>query len=175
MRCAQIIVCIVSVLGCSAPAQQSLSQAQAQSKRIVIAASAVLDGKGRVLRDTRIVIEGSKIVALYTKDASKAGPVDYDLRGLTVLPGWIDAHVHITWSFGKDGKNAGEGGKTPEAGYQAASNAWVTLMAGFTTVQDVSSAASLARCNRKRPAPRPAHPDRRRAARGARRTDRHAR
>ena len=35
----------------------------------------------------------------------QAGPVDYDLRGLTVLPGWIDAHVHITWSFGKDGKN----------------------------------------------------------------------
>jgi imidazolonepropionase-like amidohydrolase len=143
MRRAQIIVCIVSVLGCSAPAQLFLSQAQTQSKRIVIAASAVLDGKGRVLRDTRIVIEGSKIVALYTQDASKAGPVDYDLRGLTVLPGWIDAHVHITWSFGKDGKNAGEGGKTPEAGYQAASNAWVTLMAGFTTVQDVSSAVAL--------------------------------
>jgi imidazolonepropionase-like amidohydrolase len=95
----------------------------------------VLDGKGRLLHDTRIVIEGSKIVAI---DA-KAGPVDYDLRGLTVLPGWIDAHVHITWSFGKDGKNAGPGGTTQEAAYQAASNAWVTLMAGFTTVQSVGS------------------------------------
>ena len=57
----------------------------------------------------------------------------------TVLPGWIDAHVHITWSFGKDGKNAGGGGTTQEAAYQAASNAWVTLMAGFTTVQSVGS------------------------------------
>ena len=104
-------------------------------KRIVIAASTVLDGKGRVLRNTRIVIEGSKIVAI----DPKAGPVDYDLRGLTVLPGWIDAHVHITWSFGKDGKNAGAGGTTQEAAYQAASNAWVTLMAGFTTVQSVGS------------------------------------
>jgi imidazolonepropionase-like amidohydrolase len=56
-----------------------------------------------------------------------------------VLPGWIDAHVHITWSFGRDGKNAGAGGTTPEAAYQAASNAWVTLMAGFTTVQSVGS------------------------------------
>src|SRR6185503_13844557 len=71
-------------------------------KRIVIAASTVLDGKGGVLRNTRIVIDGSRIVAI----DSKADPVDYDLRGLTVLPGWIDAHVHITWSFGKDGKNA---------------------------------------------------------------------
>jgi imidazolonepropionase-like amidohydrolase len=101
----------------------------------VIAASALLDGKGRVLGDTRIVIEGSKIIAI----DPKAGPVDYDLRGLTVLPGWIDAHVHITWSFGKDGKNAGPGGTTQEAAYSAASNAWMTLMAGFTTVQSVGS------------------------------------
>jgi len=106
----------------------------------VIAASAVLDGKGRVLRNTRVVIEGSKIVAI----DPKAGPVDYDLRGLTVLPGWIDAHVHITWSFGKDGRNAGSGGTTPEATLQAASNAWVTLMAGFTTVQSVGSSADAA-------------------------------
>jgi imidazolonepropionase-like amidohydrolase len=48
-------------------------------------------------------------------------------------------HVHITWSFGKDGKNAGMGGTTPDDAYRAASNAWVTLMAGFTTVQSVGS------------------------------------
>jgi hypothetical protein len=51
---------------------------------------------------------------------------------MTVLPGWIDAHVHMTWSFGKDGKNAGMNRTTQEAAYQAASNAWMTLMAGFT-------------------------------------------
>ncbi|MGH9762379.1 MAG: amidohydrolase family protein, partial [Blastocatellia bacterium] len=81
----------------------------------------------------------SKIVAI----DPKAEPVDYDLRGLTVLPGWIDSHVHITWSFGKDGKSAGGGGTTPDAAYQAASNAWVTLMAGFTTVQSVGSPADV--------------------------------
>src|ERR1041384_7243221 len=95
--------------------------------------------KGRVLRDTRIVIEGTKIVAV-EKEQPKAGAVDYDLRGLTVLPGWIDAHVHIAWSFGKDGKNMNEGSATPEAAYAAASNAWLTLMAGFTTVQNLGSA-----------------------------------
>ena len=98
-------------------------------------ASTLLDGKGRVLHNTRIVIDGSKIVAL----DPKASPVDYDLRGLTVLPGWIDAHVHITWSFGKDGKNAGPAGTTQDDAYKAASNAWLTLMAGFTTVQSVGS------------------------------------
>src|SRR5713226_7047658 len=143
MRSAKIILCILSILGVCAGAQRISSQTPVQTpardKRIVLAASTVLDGKGRVLHDTRIVVEGSRIAAI----ESKAGPVDYDLRGLTVLPGWIDAHVHITWSFGKDGKN-GSGGWTPEeAAYQTASNAWVTLMAGFTTVQSVGSPADV--------------------------------
>ena len=124
---------------------QTPAQPTANGKRIVIAASSVLDGKGRALHNTRIVIEGSKIVAVEVaaKADPKPAPVDYDLRGLTVLPGWIDAHVHITWSFGKDGKNAGAGGTTQEAAYQAASNAWVTLMAGFTTVQSVGSPTDI--------------------------------
>ncbi|HEY7545755.1 MAG TPA: amidohydrolase family protein [Blastocatellia bacterium] len=134
MRSAKIILCVISILAINVLAQQVSSQTPAR-KRTVIAASAVLDGKGHVLRNTRIVIEGSKIVAI----DPKAGPVDYDLRGLTVLPGWIDAHVHITWSFGRDGKNAGPGETTQDAAYRAASNAWVTLMAGFTTVQSIGS------------------------------------
>ena len=109
--------------------------AQNQTKRIVIAAGTVLDGAGHVLHNTRIVIQGSKIVAI----DPKAGPVDYDLRGLTVLPGWIDAHAHVTWSFGPDGKNGGAGRTTPEAAYASAENAWATLMAGFTTIQSVGS------------------------------------
>jgi imidazolonepropionase-like amidohydrolase len=131
MRCAKITLSILAIFNLCALSQPI----SAQSKRIVIAASTVLDGKGRALHDTRIAVEGSKIIAL----DPKAGPVDYDLRGLTVLPGWIDAHVHITWSFGKDGKNAGPTGTTQADAYKAASNAWLTLMAGFTTVQSVGS------------------------------------
>src|SRR2546430_16752586 len=139
MRFAKIILCVVSVLCVCAPAGRIPAQTPARAKRIVIAAGALLDGRGRVLRNTRIVVEGSKIVAV----DPKAAPVDYDLRGLTVLPGWIDSHVHITWSFGKDGKNAGSGVTTQEAAYRAASNAWVTLMAGFTTVQSVGSSTDI--------------------------------
>jgi len=134
MRSAKITLCLLGIFGLSV-LSRPVSAQTSQNKRIVIAASAVLDGKGHVLHDTRIVIEGSKIVAL----DPKAAPVDYDLRGLTVLPGWIDAHVHITWSFGKDGKNAGSAGTTQDDAYKAASNAWLTLMAGFTTVQSVGS------------------------------------
>jgi imidazolonepropionase-like amidohydrolase len=134
MRSAKISLPILGIFVLCASTQPIFAQTP-HTTRIVIAASTALDGKGHVLHDTHLVIEGSKIVAL----DPKAGPVDYDLRGLTVLPGWIDAHVHITWSFGKDGKNAGPSGTTQDDAYKAASNAWLTLMAGFTTVQSVGS------------------------------------
>ena len=114
---------------------QTQSQTPKPPRRVVIAASTILDGRGHILKNTRIVVEGTKIVAI----DPKASPVDYDLRELTVLPGWIDAHAHITWSFGKDGKNAGAGETTQDAAYRAAANAWATLMAGFTTIQSVGS------------------------------------
>ena len=101
MRSAVLVLYIFCILAICTLPQRISTQSPKQSNRLVIAASEVLDGKGGVLHDTRIVIDGSKIVAI----DPKAAPVDYDLRGLTVLPGWIDAHVHITWSFGPDGKN----------------------------------------------------------------------
>jgi imidazolonepropionase-like amidohydrolase len=101
----------------------------------IILTSQLFDGTGQVLHDQQIVVQNGKIVAIQPR----SGPVDYDLRGLTVMPGWIDAHSHITWIFGKDGKNAGMTGTTPEDSYKAASNAWVTLMAGFTTIQSVGA------------------------------------
>jgi imidazolonepropionase-like amidohydrolase len=130
MRLSTLIVCLL----CVSPAF-----AQEKPKQIVIAASTVFDGKGGVVHNTRIVIEGSKIVRI----DPNAGPVNYDLRGLTVLPGWIDSHVHITWIFGPDGKNAGGGGTSKFAAEAAAANAKATLMAGFTTVQSVGSPADL--------------------------------
>ena len=134
MRFIRIIPCILIILCGNVTAQTP-----ERRKQVVIAASTVLDGKGRIARNTRIVVEGSKIVRI----DPNAGPIDYDLRGLTVLPGWIDSHVHITWGFGPDGKNAGPAGTTPYAAYAAAANAWTTLMAGFTTVQSVGSANDL--------------------------------
>jgi imidazolonepropionase-like amidohydrolase len=138
MRSSKTLLFVACLIGLGAAPRSGAGQTTAPG-RIVIAASMLLDGKGHVVRNTRIVIEGAKIVAI----DPKAGPVDYDLRGLTVLPGWIDAHAHITWSFGPDGKNAGADRTTQEAAYASASNAWVTLLAGFTTIQSVGSPADL--------------------------------
>src|SRR5579884_2086638 len=118
--------CLVVTLFCAAALA-----AFAQEKPIVIAASTMLDGTGKIVHNTRIVVQNGKIVRL----DPKAQPVTYDLRGLTVLPGWIDCHVHITYHFGPNGKY-GDRNETPQQAELAiASNAWVTLMAGFTTVR----------------------------------------
>ncbi|HJT29807.1 MAG TPA: amidohydrolase family protein [Pyrinomonadaceae bacterium] len=137
MKTIKISSCLLLVITCVG--LRISAQTPQPNKQIIIAASTLLDGKGGVLHDTRIVIEGSKIIRI----DPNASPVNYDLRGLTVLPGWIDSHVHITWSFGPDGKNAGAGGTSAYATYAAAANAWATLMAGFTTVQSVGSPNDL--------------------------------
>lgn len=113
-------------------------QSPASNQRIVIAVNVAFDGKGHVLRNTRLVIEDGRIVAL----DPKAGPVTYDLRGLTVMPGWIDMHSHLDSSFGKDGK-FGSAMSPNETMLQTAANAWATLQGGFTTVQSMSQCLAL--------------------------------
>lgn len=109
----------------------------AQSAPIVIKAGAVIDGKGNVLRNTSIVVEGSRIARI----DPNAGPVTYDFSTLTLLPGLIDTHVHIGNHFGKTGRASTTGETPAEAILYAAENAYVTLMNGFTTVQSIGSAS----------------------------------
>src|SRR5258706_1386889 len=105
------------------------------TSRISIAADTLLDGHGNVLHNVRIVVQEGKIVSV---ERNTLAPADYILRDATLMPGWIDAHVHITWHFGPNGK-FGEKESPEYAALAAAGNAWKTLRAGFTTVQSVGS------------------------------------
>jgi imidazolonepropionase-like amidohydrolase len=107
----------------------------AQDRPIVIRAGTILDGKGGVLHNSSIVVQGSKIQKI--ESASTAGA--YDLRNLTVLPGLIDTHLHIAWHYGPDGRYMPRDTSETQAMGYALENAYVTLMAGFTTVQSVGS------------------------------------
>ena len=108
----------------------------APPSRIVIAVGTALDGRGGVIRDTRLVIQDGKIAAV----DPRAAPIDYDLRKLTVSPGWIDTHVHLNWHF-DDQRKSVSGGEPPEqAALFTAEDAWMTLQGGFTTVQSVGAA-----------------------------------
>ena len=58
---------------------------------------------------------------------------------MTVMPGWIDLHDHITWHFGPNGRIEDKSETPSQAALAAAGNAYATLMAGFTTIQSVGS------------------------------------
>src|SRR5258708_29932579 len=109
--------------------------AQSNANRIVLQTSAILDGKGGVLKNQQIVIDGARIQSV------KAGtlPATYDLRGLTVMPGWIDTHVHLSWHFDAAHKLVNVGDTPHSSALYAAENAWLTLEGGFTTVQSLGA------------------------------------
>jgi imidazolonepropionase-like amidohydrolase len=115
-----------------------LVTAQAPSA-VTIRVGKLLDGRGGSQQNAVVKIDGGKIVSV----GKTTGPVTHDLSKYTLLPGFIDTHVHIGWHFGKDGRfdNTGE---TPEDRLKAAvENARVTVMNGFTTVQSVGEARDL--------------------------------
>jgi imidazolonepropionase-like amidohydrolase len=113
-----------------------LSTASAQSP-VVIRAGTLIDGKGAVQRNVSVVVDGARIQRV---GAADAGSVTYDLSRLTLLPGLLDTHVHITAHFNRDGRASTQGETPAEQALFAAENAYVTLMAGFTTVQSIGAA-----------------------------------
>ena len=124
-------------LAAAAVVLASISPAAQTSQSISIRAGRVIDGRGHVTSNQMIAVRGSKIMSV---EASKA-TATYDLGNLTLLPGFIDTHVHIGWHFGPDGRWAAEPPPPAQLALDGAENAYLTLMAGFTTVQSVGAAS----------------------------------
>ncbi|MGD9905324.1 MAG: amidohydrolase family protein [Vicinamibacterales bacterium] len=112
----------------------------AQTRAITLRAPLVLDGRGGSQSGVVVTIEGARIAAV----GAAGGPVTYDLAGLTLLPGFIDTHVHIGWHFDASGRYHTGPEPADQAALYGAENAYLTLMAGFTTVQSVGSASDKA-------------------------------
>src|SRR5580658_4670866 len=108
----------------------------------IIRTTTLIDGKGHVLRNQDITIANGRIAGIGASSKDRPG---IDLSGLTVMPGWIDTHVHPTWYFNKDDRleqGPGRGSKSTaqQAALYTAGNLYATLMGGFTTVQSVGAA-----------------------------------
>jgi imidazolonepropionase-like amidohydrolase len=107
---------------------------------ITIRAGRLIDGVGGVSTNVVVTVDGGRITRV---EPNRTGPVTYDLPSLTLLPGLVDTHVHMDGHFGSDGK-ANTPNETPGErllyGYESA---YVTLMAGFTTVQSLASPSDI--------------------------------
>jgi imidazolonepropionase-like amidohydrolase len=105
---------------------------------IVLHADRIIDGRGKVISGGSVTVLGAKISKV---DASSAGTATYDLKGLTLLPGLIDAHSHLSWYFNRKGRyhTRGDGDSTAQEMLSMAGNAYTTLMSGVTTIQSPGS------------------------------------
>jgi imidazolonepropionase-like amidohydrolase len=122
----------VTVLSQSQTGAPDARTARGGVETIRIHAGTVLDGTGKVLRNSTIVVEGSTIARI---ESGNSGAATYELGQLTVVPGLIDVHAHVGWHFDKAGRYAARRGDPAEEVLYSAENAYVTLMAGFTTIQ----------------------------------------
>src|SRR5262249_35736404 len=114
-----------------------------QPQLTVIKAARLFDGKGdATITGAVVVIEGSTIKAAGAGLSVPPGAEVIDLGDATLLPGFIDAHVHLTGESGDNWyKDAIEGLRRnlPETAIRATELARKTLMAGFTTVRNVGA------------------------------------
>jgi len=125
------LIAVILTAGLAAPA---LAQPAATT---TIKARAVIDGKGQVIPNGMVTVRDGKIVSV----GPASGTPTIDLGALTLMPGFIDVHVHIGWHFGKDGRYQQRDDSPADAALYGAENMYVTLMSGFTTVQSLGASS----------------------------------
>jgi imidazolonepropionase-like amidohydrolase len=138
---APILIALVSVLPLGAHAQQPAG------KSYVLKAARMFDGKSNAIATPgEVVVTDGKIVGVGANAAVPAGAEVIDLGDATLLPGFIDAHTHLTMMYREDYTKAMLDDlqeSIPEKAIDGIANARITLMAGFTTVRDVGSSDFL--------------------------------
>lgn len=117
------------------------TSAVAQAQPVYVKAGSLVDPvSGKVLKDVALVIEEGKVTASGTQKAVKV-PKDatvIDLGTETILPGFIDMHVHLTGDA-ETGAYQSLGLSDERMAITGVKNARKTLLAGFTTVRNVGA------------------------------------
>jgi len=129
---------MVFVEGCLAAGWVAAEQTVIHARRMVEVANA------RVLEEQSIVIEADRVVAVSAGYAAANGGAVIDLRSATVMPGWIDMHVHIASQQSPSRQIEAFTLDPADHAYRSVAYAERTLMAGFTTVRDLGTSAGLA-------------------------------
>src|SRR3954453_3259911 len=113
--------------------------ATAQQQPIVVRAARMGDvTRGQLIAPAVLVISGDQIQSVGGSD-EPAGARTTDLGDLTLLPGLIDAHTHLTMDVSGDWVTRSVRELPADAALRGAAHARTTLLAGFTTVRDVGA------------------------------------
>jgi imidazolonepropionase-like amidohydrolase len=106
---------------------------------LAIRDTTVFDGRGKTLRHATIVIEGEHITSVgeARRVTIPRGATRIDGRGLTVIPGLMDCHVHLCLGAEPDVIRTVQEEPSALSLLKAAKFAQATLEAGFTTVRDL--------------------------------------
>lgn len=109
------------------------------AQRTILHAGKVIDGVSKkVMTEKSIIVEGKQITAIengYTDPDD--GDQVIDLKSHTVMPGWIDMHVHIEGETSPDNYLKRFTNNPADIAFNSTNYARETLMAGFTTVRDL--------------------------------------
>jgi len=129
-----VSVAMLGLLAITIPAGSS-----AQARLTAVRAAKALDVRtGAMIDNAVVLIEGGLIKAVGSRLQIPADAEVIDLGGMTILPGLIDCHTHLTFDPGGFGY-AGLGISVPREALKGARNARLTLEAGFTTVRNVGA------------------------------------
>ena len=123
------------------PGSISVAQTQAQpaQRPIVLHAAGLLDVKnGRIVKPGEVLVQGERIVAAGSAVKYPPGAEVFDLGNRILLPGLIDAHVHLFLHPGAEDLQTVEE-SVPQRTIQALLAARDDLMAGFTAERDMGT------------------------------------
>jgi imidazolonepropionase-like amidohydrolase len=127
---------VIALLGAAPLAAQKPTPAPPP---IVVRAARMVDVvRGVIVAPAMVVVEAGRIRSV-GPSAAPAGARVIDLGDVTLLPGLIDAHTHLTGDLEGDWVNAPVKETAADAALRGARNARLTLQAGFTTVRDVGA------------------------------------
>ena len=115
-----------------------ISSTVAQQPVVVRAARMVDVAKGELTSPAVVVVTNGRIVSVGSGGVPAGAPT-IDLGDLTLLPGLIDAHTHLTGDIQGDWVTRSVRELPADAALRGARNARTTLLAGFTTVRDVGA------------------------------------
>jgi imidazolonepropionase-like amidohydrolase len=136
------IACLAAVAGLTAFTGNAQAPAP-EAKPIVLLAAHLFDGaSGKLVSPGRILVRGKSIEAIGDA-ATPAGAQVIDLGDATLVPGYIDAHTHMTGDYDESWTRGFYNSmmRLPvEQAYHAEHNAHVTLQAGVTTIREVGAA-----------------------------------